>query len=262
MFLQFFQAMAVLDSTGTIRTACLVGGILLLIIWFAVVKNFTALFYEKRKIRATVLLGIPGLIMLVVGIFLLATSTPMSAYFYVSNSSDKEGKVEIAGTTTAIPANSWKLVEVRSKEDSYGAKGWLGDSIVFDTTMGDGSYIGSLGGSKTVIAEEVEYSALSFGSGSDDLVYEMIVGAGIARFSESLISDLYDFDSDAPETMSVSSTTSTVRKFDLQLMSDAEMFQMMMEALGRESGEDDGSSSLDSLFDAIGEEEGSEEEGE
>lgn len=243
--------MAALDMTGTLRLVGLIGGIVLLIVWWLSVKNTTALFYDKKKIRATFMFAVPGLILLLVGIFLFATGKPMSSYIYVANYSANDGKVEVAGTEYPIESASWKMIEVRSKEDSYGIKGYLGDSVVFDTTMGDGSYIANLSDDKIVVAEEVEYSSFSFGSAPDDLAYELLMGPGIARFSESTISDLYDFDETAPQTMSVSSSSSRVRKFDLQLLSQEEMFKMMMDALGSEEGE----TGLDSLMDALEEEE-------
>ena len=163
-----------------------------------------------------------------------------SSHIYVNNGTSKEGKVEVGGETHTIAAGAWEKIAVSADGESYPIKAMVGDSVVFDTTMGPGSWIGNLGGDKVVIAEEVEYSSMSFGNGSDDLAYEMLLSPGIARFSTSVISDLYDFDKAAPEKLSVSSGSGGVRKFDLQLMSQAEMFKMMMEAMGDEEYEDEG----------------------
>jgi hypothetical protein len=232
----FAQGMLALDMTGTLRNVGLIGGIILLVIWLMNIKNTTALFHDKKKIRATIMFGAPGLILLIIGIVLFATGKPMSSYIYVANYSAKEGKVEVDGQEFKVAAGTWEKLEVRSKEESYSIKAFLGDSAVFDTTMGDGSYIASLSDDKIVVAEEVEYSTYSFSSGSDDLSYEILMSPGIAKFSDNTISDLYDFDESAPETMSVSKGSSSVRKFDLQLMSQAEMFKMMMDALGDDKG--------------------------
>ena len=161
-----------------------------------------------------------------------------SSHIYVNNGTSKEGKIEVGGETHIIAAGAHEKIEVSAEGESYPIKGMVGDSVVFDTTMGPGSWIGNLGGDKVVIAEEVEYSSMSFGNGSDDLAYEMLLSPGIARFSASVISDLYDFDNEAPEKLSVSSGSGGVRKFDLQLMSQAEMFKMMMEAMGDEELEE------------------------
>jgi hypothetical protein len=171
----------------------------------------------------------------------------MRSHLHVANYSAKEGRVEIDGKTYPIASQSWQLVEIRTKEESFPIKGYLGDSLVFDTTMTGGSYIGNLGGDKVVIAEEVEYSATSLGSASEDLAYEMLMSPGIAKFSSLIVDDLYDFDEEAPNTMSVSSLTSTVRKFDLQLTSEADLFKQLLDALGDESG------GLDSLMNNLDE---------
>ncbi len=228
-----------LDMTGTLRTVGLVGGIIMLVIWLVSIKNTTALFHDKKKIRATVMFGVPGLILLVMGIFMFISMKPMSSNIYVSNYSPKEGKIVVDGNEHVIASGSWEKIEVRSKEENYSIKGYLGDSIVFDTTMGDGSWIGSLSDDKYPFAEEVEYSALSIG-GSDDLVYEILMDPGVARFSTDVITDLYDFDNDSPSSMSVSSYSSKVRKFDLGLMTQAEMFKMMIDAMGEDEGGEEG----------------------
>lgn len=231
-----------MDMVGTLKIVGFVVGIPLVIIWWLTVKNTTALFYDKKKIRATFLFGIPGLILIVIGIFLLSTGKPMRAYIFVTNYGDREGKIEVNGDSYEIAARSWEKLEIRTKEDDFTAKGYFGDSVLFDTTLGQGSYISSLGGDKVIIAEEVEYSASSLAKASEDLGYEVLLGPGIARFSERIIDDLYDFDEEAPSTMSVSSLTSTVRKFDLQLTSQEALFKQFMDAIGSEGG------NLDSLL--------------
>lgn len=187
----------------------------------------------------------------VLGVLMINGCGSASSHIYVNNGTAKEGKVEVGGETHTIAAGAWEKIAVSADGESYPIKGMVGDSVVFDTTMGPGSWIGNLGGDKVVIAEEVEYSSMSFGNGSSDLAYEMLLSPGIARFSASVISDLYDFDKAAPEKLSVSSGSGGVRKFDLQLMSQAAMFKMMMDAMGDEEMDDEG--------DEEGEEEGDDE---
>lgn len=237
-------AMLAMDMVGTLKIAGFVVGIPLIIIWLVRIKNTVALFYDKKKVRATVFLGIPGIILVITGIFLVATTKPMRAYIYLSNSTDKEGRVEVDGSTFTLAAESWKKIEVRSLADTFAIKGYAGDSLVFDTTMGEGSYIGNLGGSKAVIAEEVEYSAMSIGSGAD-LEFKILMTPGIEQFSTSLKSDIYDFDEAAPNSLKVSSYSSKVRKWDLQLKSQEALFQNYLDALGEEG------MNFDSLMNAL-----------
>lgn len=248
MFPLFASGFVALDIAGTFSIVGIIAGILLLIIWGLTVKNTTALFYDKKKIRATAMFGAPGLILLVVGIFLAATLQPMAAHIYIANYGGKDGKVEIAGESYPIPSESWKRIEIRSREQNFAIKGYLGDEVVFDTIMGTGTYIGNFSEDRIVIAEEVIYSQFSSLANTDDLGYESLESAGIAQFSTDVISDnIYDFDQSSPEQMSVSSSSSEVRAWDLQIMTQQEMLKRMMEALRQEEG----GSTLDSLLQSL-----------
>ncbi len=236
-----------LDMTGNLRTFGLIGGVVLLVIWWLSVKNTTALFYDKKKIRANIMFGAPGVILLLIGLYMMGSMKPESSEIYVANYTDKVGKIEVDGVSHEIASGSWEKIEVRSKEDSYAIKGYVGDSMVFDTTMGDGSWIGSLSDDRYVLAEEVVYAGSSFNADSDSLAYEMLMNPGVARFSSDIIEELYDFDNKSPETMSVSSQFGTVHKFDLQLLTQADLLKMMMDAMGSE-GMEEGDSLLEEVI--------------
>jgi hypothetical protein len=246
-------AFVALDMSGTLRTVGLLGGIALLVIWVLSIKSTTALFHDPKKIRATIMFAVPGLILLAIGVVMFMSIAPMRSHIYIANYSTKDGRLVVGDNEYTVASGSWEKFELRVKEESYPVKGFLGDSMVFDTTMMEGSYIGSFSDDKIVVAEEVEYAANSFGSSPDDLDYEILMEPGIRQFSGKIISDLYDFDKSSPSSMKVSSSSSKVRKYDLQLMSQAEMFKMMLEAMGEEDGEGSG---LDSLLEGLGDEDG------
>lgn len=259
--------LVVLVSYGLIRFLRgfgLIVGIGLIVFWLVRIKNTVALFYDKRKIRATLFLGVPGLIFLVLGLYFRFTwtptyedylsdypdsissleerdYTPTLAYLHIANHSKKAGKLTVGDQTEEIPAGDWKKVIVKSSHDRDTLRAWLDDSLVIDTIIGKGSYIGNFSNDVTVVAEEVIYTSSTYGSSynTDDLGYEMLTKPGIERFSASLVYDAYGFDREAPATMSMYRGTTSIRKWDLSLLSSDELMSKILEALKESSASDE-----------------------
>lgn len=75
------------------------------------------------------------------------------------NRSNQEGRLELDGKSFTVAAGSWEHITMfRNPSDRYAARGFLGDSMVFDMEASEGMYIGLLGGDKVLSAQEIVYT--------------------------------------------------------------------------------------------------------
>jgi hypothetical protein len=254
------MATSVVLYMGPIGLYALLGiglGIVLIVLWITRVKNMTALFYDKRKIRATLFLGVPGLIFLLLGLYYrfiyipsyfdelsyLDDTTynaedyvPTLAYIHFVNKSPKPGRIQIGEQTEEVAAGDWKKINVQSKKDSDSLRAWLGDSLVLDTIITKGTYIGNFSDDITAVAEEVMYTSSTYTS-TEDLKYIMLTGPGIEKFAFDLDYDVYGYDSDAPASITMYDNMTVKRSWDLKLLTADELVEMYLEAL-KEAGGD------------------------
>ncbi len=252
---------------GILTTVAIIGGIILVVRWWLTVKNTSALFHDPKKIKATFIMLVPGLILFFGGVYYRffynpyrydpysysggdyssidsEPYVPTMARVYIANYSEKVGKIQVGDFVDSLTSKESRVIDIKSNKTSDTLRAWLGDSLVLDTIIGTGSYVGNFSDDISVVAEEVVYSANNYAS-TDDLEYIMLTHAGIERFSTESYEDVYGFESKAPQSMSVSSSTSRVHKWDVDLVTDEEFMKMLLDAIGKEDGE----SSLDALND-------------
>lgn len=220
-----------LDMIWNFKLIGLLGGIPLLIIWWLVIKGSKAMSDTPKLLLPTLLLGIPGLILLCVGIYLLVATSPMRANFFIANCTAKDGRVELEGHSYPVEVGSWEQIEFRTSAETFSVKGFVGDSLVFDTTMGYGSYIGTLGGDRYVSVDEWVYSRNLESVNMDDMISEILFSPGIFRFSEKLNPEIYGFDESAPDQIDVETTSGDVHAFDLSLITQEQVFKEYLSAL-------------------------------
>ena len=239
---------------GFFRTLGLVAGIVLIFVWWSKVKSTVALFYDKAKIRATLMFFVPGLILVCLGVyfrFIWSPSfepysyssdydslpeeeyIPTLATVYIANYSDKMGKIQVGDFVDSLKSKESKELNIRSKNDRDTLRAWLGDSLVVDTILERGTWVANFSDDISVVAEEVVYSSYA-SSSTEDLDYILLSKPGIEKFSGSANEDVYGFESEAPATMSVSSSTSRIHKWDVDLLTDEEFMRQIIEALGKE----------------------------
>lgn len=239
------------------RTLGLIAAIVLIVVWWTRVKNTTALFHDKKKIRATLLFFVPGLVLLCLGIYFRFLWTPeydfdygsgyssnsdsteyvpTLANLYIANYADEMGRIQVGDFKDSLRSKESKELTIPSKKESDTLRLWLGDSLVLDTIISGGTYVGNFSDDVSVAAEEVVYSTYSSAS-TEDLQYILVTKPGIERFSSSTYEDVYGFNTEAPSTVSVSSSTSRITKWDVSVMTDEELMQMLIDAIGKEGGE-------------------------
>jgi hypothetical protein len=179
----------------------------------------------------TLLLGSSGLMISAVAIFLLIASDPWRSQVYVVNESKLPGRIELDGVSFPVAAGEWETISFRTPAESYSAKGFIGDSMVFDTVMGEGAYMSLLGGDKFLLVEEWVYSSKDVSG--EELVYELLEVPGIVRFSEKTSPEVYDFSEDAPPIIEVDNALSTVHAFDLRILNQEQLMSEYYEEIMR-----------------------------
>lgn len=232
----------------------LIAAIVLGVLWWTRVKNTTALFYDKHKIRATLFLLVPAILCLGVFIYKRVSYEPYDwgssydsyssgsdvdyvptlAKLWVANYSDKPGKIKVGKEEYTVASQAKEELDIKSKLDQDTLRAWLGDSLVLDTVITGGAWIGNFSDDITVEAEEVLYSENSWAN-TDDLGYILLTGAGIERFSTSTYEEVYGFMSTAPSSITVTAG-SIVRKWDVDTKTDEELMNAILEALKSEGG--------------------------
>jgi hypothetical protein len=235
---------------GFFRTLGFIGGIGLIILWWTRVKSTVALFHDKNKIRATLMFFVPGLILVLLGAYYRFIWTPSYddysfaseypeveyvptlAELFIANYSDKVGKIQVGDFVDSLQPKEARQIDIQSKKDSDTLRAWLGDSLVIDTILTGGSWVGNFSDDITVVAEEVVYSAYSSAS-TEDLGYMLLSEAGLERFSTSTSESVYGFSSTAPSSISVSSSTGAVHKWDVSTLTNEELLAKLIEALGK-----------------------------
>lgn len=228
--------------------------IVLIVVWWTKVKNTTALFYDPKKIRATLMYFVPGFILLSLGLFFnfvwspryssgdyssdsynYVEPTPTLAELYIANYTDKVGRIEVGDFRDSLDPKTARQINILSEADQDTIRLWVGDSLVLDTIIGKGCWVGNFSDDISVVAEEIVYSANIYAN-TEDLGYVLITRPEIERFSEYTYEEVYGFSTEAPKTVSVSSSTNRVSKWDVDILTDDELMQLLMDALGKEEG--------------------------
>jgi hypothetical protein len=229
----------------------------------------------KTRVRATLMVGVPGLLVFGAGIYIhyilqpkvvndwMATEslydtyeeidyTPVLAEIYIVNKSKEEGRVRVGDQWDNVRAGEWEKLEIRTKKDEDTLRAWLGEKVVIDTVITKGTYIGNFSKDISAVAEEVMYGT-SYTKKTSDLKYEVLTGPGLLQFSRSVESSLYDFDEEPPASKQMFQYQQYDIDWDLSLVEDGEMLKQIMELL-RESKEDEGEESAEEYFERLREE--------
>jgi hypothetical protein len=259
----FLTGLSIYSLLGIFKTLGLIGGIVLIVIWWTRVKNTVALFYDKAKIRATMMFFVPGILLVIIGVGLriydysnrssysydsnddlssvIEDYVPALATLYMANYSEKVGRIEIGDLKETFDPKDKREIYIKTKLTSDTLRAWLGDSLVLDTIITEGNWVGNFSDDVSVVAEEVVYSSSS-DTDTDDLAYVSVSQAGIERFSGLSSYNVYGFGKEAPSSISMTAGSGPVRKWDVEALTDDAMMQKLMEALGKyksELGEDE-----------------------
>jgi hypothetical protein len=235
----------------------LIIGIGLIFFWWSRIKNTVALFYDKAKIRATLMFFVPGFILVALGIYFRFIWTPTwdssdymgsdyvaeeyvpkLADLYIANYSEKVGRIEVGSYKDSLQPREARDIVIKSKNESDTLRAWLGDSLVIDTIITSGYWVGNFSDDVSVSAEEVVYSTYASAS-TEDLGYVLISEPGIERFSTDSYEDVYGFASEAPASISVSSSSGSVHKWDVSVLTTEELMAKLLDAL-KENGDLEG----------------------
>lgn len=187
---------------GLLRIIAIVVGGWLILAWLFKIRNFRGFFSDPAKRRATFRLLLPGALMAVWGIYFLFvvpdyptyvsppssySSTPVAApiaQLFIANASGKPAKLQGGKYITKLKPNAKEVVEIKSLDDTERLRAWVGDSLVIDTEIGRGTYIGNLSDNIVVIAEQIAYGS---GRGKNMAAlatgYQVLEGVGIKQFS-------------------------------------------------------------------------------
>jgi hypothetical protein len=198
-------AMVSLDWIWNLEWVGFIGGPAALLFWWLVVKVNQGGIFGKGNWLATAILAPTGVILTMLATYLFFTNDPWRSEVYVVNHSHLEGRLELDGKSFTVAAGTWEHITFRNPSDRYAARGFLGDSMVFDMKAGEGMYMGLLGGDKVLSVHEIVYSKHHDDINTSDLLFVVLDEPGLLRFSTTTNSNLFDFDETPPMTREASS---------------------------------------------------------
>jgi hypothetical protein len=217
--------MVTLDWIWNIKIIGLIAGPITLFVWWLILKVNSGGVFEGNNLPPTLFLAPIGLVLVVLSAYLFLFSDPWRSKVYVVNHSQQPGYLELDGERFLVAAGEWEEISFRTAKETFSAKGYIGDSIVFDTVMGVGAYVSLLGGNKFLLAEEWVYSNDLEDVDRNDLVYELLEMPGIAKFTDKVNPKVYDFDEEAPPTIDTENFSSDIHAFDLSILNEDQLMQ-------------------------------------
>jgi hypothetical protein len=206
-----------------------IGGAAMLLTWGFIVKVNSGGIFERSNVWPTLVLAPTGIVLLVIACYLFFASDSWRSQLHVVNETNKPGYVELDGKRFAVAAESWEEITIRSPKEWFSARGFIGDSIVFDTVMGEGAYMSLLGGDKVLEVQEWIYSQNHDETENDDLFYAILQSPGIVKFSEKRMPKIYGFDESAPSSISVENASSDVHAYDLSILTQEQFMNVLIQ---------------------------------
>lgn len=228
----------------TVAVVAFAAAVVLLWKWMYAIENFKNLLRNPAKTHATLSNFVPALGLITLGVVILIGPASTRKTFdekldhmadlYLANYSDEEGRFQVGTQEEVIEPHQTKMSGIYSDETNPDFKAWLGETLVIDTFMEWGSFIGNLSDDINVIAEEIIYSNTFFPENIAEPQYFLLSKPGIQRFTEVGGSDIYGFDRLPPKSVEVPVfIDKEARHWDVDARTDGELMKKLLEGLGK-----------------------------
>jgi hypothetical protein len=217
--------MVSLDLIWNLKIVCLLAGPALLFVWFLVMKVNSGGIFDRANITPTLVLAPSGIISILVAGYMIFFIPPLRCDVFVVNHAYITGRLELAGKSFEIAPGDWQEINFRNEAKRFSARGYLGDSLVFDTVMTEGSFLSLLSGNRYLRAEEWVYSQYLDDFDLTQLFSGILETPGILRFSEDTDEKVYAFEEEPPSTIKVDRASSEIHAFELSMFDNSEQIR-------------------------------------
>ncbi len=236
----------------------LILAVVLLVVWLFKVKgSFQSIFTNPKNRRVSLIFLVPALLLFAGGFYVHVIwdryadrseydedglpilsedeyrevfgsnqpQLPHLANLYIANYSRDTGKVMFGEETHMLLPNFQDMIEVRCEANTTRLQAWLGTSVVIDTQIQRGQYIGNLSDDATVIAQQVGYATGREAASLDlRLTSVSIAKPGIERFfDDSMEMEVFGFDQSPPATIYMDEGSTAKFKWDVNVVTQMDL---------------------------------------